>query len=170
MKYWLLVACWLLCIVAGAQEAHLQLIHNGKIKRRLHDGVVLRVTTFSGDHYLGMFRIINDSSFLIGPQPVSLHDVKTIYIPRLRKKQPFNWELFGYATMGVAISTAGMTLSKWEKFPQALAYSTVLGYSPYLFNQIGKISLRKRRFRFKKYHYRIWSIEKDHLVPSGRPF
>ncbi len=170
MKYWLLVVCWLLSVSAVAQEAHLQLIHNGKIKRRLHNGVYIRVATFSGDHYAGMFRIINDSNFLVGPQPVALHDVKMIHVPRMRKKQPFDWATFGYATMGVAIATAGMTLSKWEKFPQALAYSTVIGYSPYLFNQVKKISFRKRRFRFKRYHYRIWSIEADHIVPQGRAF
>lgn len=164
MKWPLLTALILQGLISIAQDAHLQVIKNGKIKKRIHEGTVVKLTDFAGNIYIGPFRIINDSNLLIANVPVKINDMVLVQLYRGKKKQGFDWARFAYTTLGVALSTAGMTLSKWEDFDRALLSSAVLGYSSYALSALTKMSLKKRKFhRNNRIRFRIWSIERYDL-------
>jgi hypothetical protein len=168
MKSLLLAASLLLYTLAFSQEPHLQVIKNGKVRKRVPEGTYIRLIDRSGNVYIGPYNIINDSILLIGPVQVNINDMRQLRLYRKKDKKPFNWEQFGYSTLGVALSTAGMSLSKWEPLGRAAIYSAVLGYSQYALGALKKVSLKKRRFRSnKRIRLRIWTI--DNYGPARRP-
>jgi hypothetical protein len=168
MKSLLLAASLLLYSFVFSQEPHLQVIKNGKVRKRIPEGTFIKLTDRAGDVYIGPYNIINDSILLIGKVQVRISDMRQLRLFRKKDKKPFNWEQFGYTTLGVALSTAGMSIPKWEPLPRAALYSAVLGYSGYAFGALKKVSLKKRRFRSnKRIRLRIWTIE--NYGPARRP-
>jgi hypothetical protein len=163
MKFPLLAAFLLAQLCLCAQEPHLQILKNGKVKKRIPEGSTIIVTDNTGFKYIGPYRIVNDSNLSISGTIVPINSIEDFKFPRPPKK-PFDWKTFGYITAGVILSTAGMALSKWEKFPDAVINSTVIGYSPYVIQGAKKLIFKKKRkFKMgKKRKLRIWSIEPFH--------
>jgi hypothetical protein len=151
-----LIFSFLMC---SAQEPQLQILKNGKIKKRISEGMVIKVVDHSNDVYIGPFYVINDTLIRVGKGIIGTSSIKQLAFLKKRVTQPFNWTRFGYTTLGVGLSVAGMTLSGWEDFPNALLYSAVLGYSSYIIGPLTKISLKKKKFTFKgNKRIRVWSL------------
>jgi hypothetical protein len=167
MKLLLLAASLFANSFVFSQAAHLQVLKNGKVKKRIPEGTVVKLVDYSGNVYIGPYNIINDSVLLISKVLVKIGDMRELKLIRKKDKKPFNWEQFGYTTLGVALSTAGMSLSKWEPLPRAALYSAILGYSPYGFAALKKIRFKKKKFHSnKRIRLRIWSI--DQYGPAKR--
>lgn len=163
MKFPLLTAFLLTQVLLCAQEPHLQLLKNGKVKKRIPEGSTIIVTDDSGYKYIGPYSIINDSNLAISGAIIPLSHVTEFKFPR-KPKKPFDWKTFGYITAGVILSTAGMTLSKWETLPRAAFNSAVLGYSQYAIQGAKKLIFsKKKKFKMgKKRKLRIWSLYPYH--------
>lgn len=163
MKFPLLAAFLFTQVLLCAQEPHLQILKNGKVNKRIPEGSTIIVTDDSGYKYIGPYSIINDSNLAIAGAIIPVNKIEEFKFPHQPKK-PFDWKTFGYITAGVILSTAGMTLSKWEKLPDAIVNSTVIGYSPYLIQGAKKLIFKKKRkFRMgKKRRLRIWSLSPYH--------
>lgn len=69
----------------------------------------------------------------------------------LREKNGNTSTTFFWTTVGVAISTAGMTLAKWREFPQALSNSAAIGYGNFIIMSIPKLIKRKKYNIGKKF-------------------
>jgi hypothetical protein len=163
MKFPLLTAFLLTQVFLCAQEPHLQLLKNGKVKKRIPEGSTIIVTDDSGYKYVGPYSIINDSNLAISGAIIPLSHVTEFKFPRQPKK-PFDWKTFGYITAGVILSTAGMILSKWEKPRDAIIASATVGYSQYVIQAAKKLIFKKKRkFRIgKKRKLRVWSLQPYH--------
>lgn len=163
MKFPLLAAFLIMHVVAFAQEPHLQLLKNGKVKKRLPEGKAIILTDHSGAKYIGSYSIINDSNVSIAGTIVPLKNVVEFRFPKKTKK-PFDWKRFGYATAGFVLSAAGMFLSKWETAGSALASAAVLAYAQYPIQAAKKLIFsKKKKFRIgKKRKLRVWSLNPFH--------
>ena len=96
----------------------------------------------------------NDTIFLNG-QPVPVTDVKAVILNQKEKRRfHINPQQILLITGGVALVTAGLTLSKQSGFGQALTAGLVIGYGPLLVSYISsKISFRRKKYIMgKKFH------------------
>lgn len=169
MKPALLVIFLFMSSLAFTQEAHLQVLKNGKVRKRIPEGTIIKLTDKAGNVYIGPYGIINDSNIVIGDVQVRINDMKQLNLLKKKQKKPFDKKRFAYTTLGVVLATAGMTLSKWETFPKALLYSSILGYSSYAIEALTKLSFKKKKFKVsKKKKLRIWTIER--YDPVVKPF
>jgi hypothetical protein len=167
MKLPLLAACLLLCFTAIAQEPHLQLLKNGRVKKRITEGSTIILTDNTGFKYVGTYRIINDSNISVSGVIVPINSVVRFKFPR-KPPEPFDWKRFAYTTAGFILSSAGMALSKWETVPNAIMSSAVIAYAQYPIQAAKKLIFsKKRKFRIgKKRKLRVWSIY-PHYQPKG---
>jgi hypothetical protein len=132
---------------------------NGGVKKRIEPGTVLVLTTKSNDIYKGALLQMKKDSLYFSYVTVNINDIASIKLPRTKPKMKWSWEEFGYVTLGVGLTTAGLVLANWQEFPQALGTASVIGYSQYVFRGIKSISFKKRRFKIgKKYTLRIWDL------------
>ena len=163
MKFPLLAAFLCAHLFLCAQEPHLQILKNGKVKKRIPEGTMIIVTDDSGYKYIGPYSIINDSNLAISGAIIPLRKVEEFKFPP-KPKKPFDWKTFGYITAGVVLSTAGMILSKWEKPKDAVISSAMIGYSQYVIQAAKKLIFKKKRkFNIgKKRRLRIWSLSPYH--------
>jgi hypothetical protein len=159
MKTCLLIVFCFLCSIGFSQEANLQLVKNGRIKKRIVNGTTLVIIDKKGDKYIGAFYIVNDSMLSVTDRFIPVSSIEIIKLPRSPKK-PFNWKQFGLVSLGVALSSAGMAASGWETTENAIIYSSVIGYSPYLINSAKKLLFKKRKqwHIHKKAKLRIWDM------------
>ena len=99
----------------------------------------------------------NDTIFLNGrPVPVSI--VKAVIVSeKIKKKFHTSVGEIALITGGVALTTAGITLSNQADFNEGLTAGLVIGYGPLLIRYIAsKISLRRKKFLIgKKFHLQI---------------
>jgi hypothetical protein len=146
-------------LLLQAQQTQLQIVKNGKVKKRIYTGQIIKVIDWQHNAYFGPLVILNDTMVLFNDVFIPVSHISKVILVRAKEKQPFDWVRFGYTTLGVVLSTAGMSLAKWEPFHKALVYSAVLGYSSYALQAISKIPLKKRKFKMnRRREVRIWSI------------
>jgi hypothetical protein len=137
----------------------LHLKKNGGVKKRIEPGTILTITTKKNDIYQGALLQMKKDSIYFSYVTININDIATIKIPRTKKRMKWDWEEFGYVSLGVALTTAGLVAAKWQEFPKALGTASVIGYSQYAFRGIKSISFKKRRFKIgKKYTLRIWDL------------
>jgi len=169
MKAVLLVVFIFLSPLAFSQAAHIQVLKNGKVKKRIPEGTYIKLTDRNGSLFIGPYRVISDSTLVIGNVPVQISRMREMKLLTKKEKHEFDTKRFAYSSLGVALSTAGMALSKWEPLPRAALYSSVLGYSNYAIEPISRISFKKKKFKVtRKRKLRIWTI--DNYDPAKKPF
>ena len=121
-----------------------------------YDRITLRLHNEKVIH--GMItRLANDTIFIAG-LPVPRSAVKDVIIKVKKKGGPLvDLNTFLLITGGVALTTAGLTLSGQADFPEALTAGLTIGYAPLLINYIGsKISLGRKKYRVgKKYRLQV---------------
>jgi hypothetical protein len=112
-----------------------------KTVKRFDEGAVITFQTKNGRTVTGAMALVNKDSIYVNGSWFATGTIKRIF---LREKTSFKInEIFLWATAGVALSTAGMTLAKWTDFNHALLYSAGLGYGNYLIRFFPKLSRRK---------------------------
>ena len=137
----------------------LHLKKNGAIKKRIDLGSSVIVVTKTHQVLNGPVINLKKDSICFNRATVAMNDIECIKIFRAKPKMRFNWEEFGYVSLGVGLTTAGLITAKWQKYPGALHTAAAIGYSPYFFRFLKSVSLKKRKFKMrKKYSLRIWDI------------
>ena len=141
------------------QPVQLHLKKNGKVKKRIELGTPVLVITKRNEVIGGAMIQLRKDSLYFNHAIVAAKDIQNIKLPRIKPKMKFNWKEFGYISLGVGLTTAGLTLANWRDFKEALSIGSAIGYSPYLLRMLKFASLKKREFRLgKKYALRIWDI------------
>jgi hypothetical protein len=160
----LLIACFgFITSFAQLQPVQLHLKKNGKVKKRILAGTEVLVQTNKKAQVSGTITGIKDSTVFINGKAIGVNTIRKFRLVYPKPNTKINWELLAYTTMGVALSTAGMALSKWEKFPRALRNSVVIGYSPFVIKagtkKLKKMLFRKDRYRIGgRFSLRVWDI------------
>ena len=123
--------------------------NGGKIKTWM-EGDRIKLELNNGDLLDGVIYLLRNDSIYVQDYGLKCSDVKQVIIRRKEKKPfPIDGLQFLYITGGVALSTIGMTASKWEPAGRALLYSSAIGYGPVL------ISAAARKVNLKRKGYRI---------------
>jgi len=137
----------------------LHLKKNGGVKKRIELGSPVLILTKKYGVVGGSIIKLKKDSIYFNHVTIALSDIDEVKLPRTKPRMKFNWEEFGYVSLGVGLTTTGLTLAKWQDFRGALSTACAIGYSPYLFRFVKSISLKKRKFQIgKKYSLRIWDI------------
>jgi len=161
MKLLLLVFSLLLSLLNcfSQQLIQLHLKKHARIKKRIELGTPVLIVTKKNDVYAGAIKQLKRDSIYFNNGIVAIKDIDRIKFPRTKVRMKFDWEEFGYVSLGVGLTTAGLVLAKWKEFPDALTIACSLGYSPYLPRLLRSMSLKKRKFKMgHKYSLRIWDI------------
>ena len=161
MKLTLLASFLLLFLIncLSQQLIQLHLKKHARIKKRIELGTPGLSVTKKNDVHAGAIRQLKRDSIYFNNGIVSIKDINRIKFPRTKARMKFDWEEFGYVSLGVGLTTAGLVLAKWKEFPDALTIACSLGYSPYLLRLLRSVSLKKRKFTMgHKYSLRIWDI------------
>lgn len=112
-------------------------------------------------------RLANDSIFLNG-RPVPRAGVKEVLINMEKKSFQVPVKTFLLITAGVALVTAGLSLSEQAEFREALLAGLVIGYGPLAIGYLkSKISLKRRKYRIGR-KFRLQMI--DFYLPGRRGF
>jgi hypothetical protein len=156
MQRLLLIVSILCCLQAPAQKGFLFIKKNGKKVRTYPEGSFIQLKTVGGivEGYIILLR--RDSIYLNGDRRLHYSQVKSILLPQ--KNSPLSFRNFMYTTLGVAVSTFGMTASEAEPFNRALISSVVLGYSPWVIGLIRKAIPRKQYRIGKKFRLQVFDL------------
>lgn len=112
-------------------------------------------------------RLANDTIFLNG-RPIPRLAVKEVILSDKRQRFHIPVETFLLITAGVALVTAGLSLSEQATFEEALTAGLVIGYGPLAVGYLkSKISLKRKKYRIGK-KFRLQMI--DFYLPRGRGF
>lgn len=162
MKYagWLtlLILLFTECL-SQTRPVQLHLQKNGRVKKRWERGVKLSLIDRDNKKYNGELTFMKKDTVFINGLPLATASIRKLEIIHQRKKQKINKTELAYVTLGVGLSTLGMSLAKWEKWNIALRNSVILGYSPYVVQRLKTLSFKKYRYRIgKRFSLRVWDL------------
>lgn len=170
MRSLLIILSLLVVVPASSQKAYL-FVKKGIKKKRTYvegDQVMLRL---GGDTIVGglITHLRDDTIFLVGrPIPVSRVKAVVVRTKKDRKKFYIPPNQLLLITGGVALTTAGITLSNQAPFNEALVAGATIGYAPIAIGYLtSKIKTSRREFRMGK-KYRLHLI--DFHLPRRRAF
>jgi hypothetical protein len=155
--------------VAHSQHGYLFVKKGARKKRTYAEGERILVQLHNDTLYSGYITLLRNDTIFISGRPVPKLAVKSVIIHDRRKKK-FHLEAKDLLliTGGVALTTAGLTLSKQADLKEAATAGLVIGYAPLLLRYAGsKISLKRRRFLIGKKFY-LQMI--DFHIPKKRAF
>ena len=148
----LLILLLLIGNVCIAQKGYLLVKKNGRKVRTFPERTVITIQTDRSGVRQGYINIAKNDSIFIGGVGFHQSEIKKIILRQSKKLSlKIDPKLIALITLGVGLSTAGMTLSKYETFSTALTYSATLGYSPILISTIrNKISFSRKKYKIGK--------------------
>jgi len=170
MNRLLLLFIFLLSFVLTHSQTGYLFVKKGVKKKRTYtegDNIFLRLQ--NDTLYYGMItRLMNDTIFVSG-RPVPRIAVKEVIIStKTRKSFHVPAKDLLLITGGVALVTAGLTLSKQADFDEALIAGAVIGYGPLVIGYLkSKISLKRKKYRIGK-KFRLQVL--DFYIPRKRAF
>lgn len=157
------------CFSASAQSGYL-FVKKGIKKKKVYteyDNIYLRLN--NGAYRYGMItRIMNDTIWVSG-NPIPRTSVAEVVI-RKKEKKKFHVGVQNalLITGGVALTTAGLSISKQASFREALIAGLVLGYGPLAIGYLSnKISLSRKSYKIGK-KFRLQIV--DFYIPRQRAF
>jgi hypothetical protein len=112
----------------------------------ISEGEAVRFAKKDGSIVQGYLALVKSDSLLINGYWHRCADISRVLF-RVDGANDFKKQ-FWYITAGVALSTAGITLAKWARFPKALAVSAGLGYGNFLIQVIPR--LERKQYRIGK--------------------
>jgi hypothetical protein len=160
----------LLLILFSSTIVHAQtgflFVKKGYKKKRTYtegDGIVLQIK--QGTIYSGTITLLINDTIYINGIPVPRPEVTRVILARRKKGFHLEAKDFLLITAGVALTTAGLTLSEQADFKEALAAGLTIGYSPLVLKYLGsKISLKRKKFRIgRKFRLQVLDF---HIVPK----
>jgi hypothetical protein len=145
----LVLICFWGSVAAQRTEPQLLLRKNGKVIKRFYRGDDIIITTALQQPLYGYITGIKADSIFLNQIGFSLKEITALQKPQAPKQSmPISAETLALITLGVGLTTAGITLSGWEDFGTSLAYASVLGYGPIVLNKVMKARLfKKKRYR-----------------------
>ena len=170
MNRLLLLFIFLFSFVLTHSQTGYLFVKKGVKKKRTYtegDNIFLRLQ--NDTLYYGMItRLMNDTIFVSG-RPVPRIAVKEVIIStKTRKSFHVPAKDLLLITGGVALVTAGLTLSKQADFDEALIAGAVIGYGPLVIGYLkSKISLKRKKYRIGK-KFRLQVL--DFYIPRKRAF
>ena len=170
MNRLLLLISFLLLQQFGHSQTGYLFVKKGFKKKKVYvegDRISLRLKN-GGITYGLITRLMNDTIFL-NNGIVACRQVKDVIV-RKREKESFQIDPknFLLITGGVALVTAGLTLSNQADFKEALLAGTVIGYGPLLVGYArSKISFGRKRYRIGR-KFRLQVL--DFYLPRKRGF
>jgi hypothetical protein len=155
--------------LAFTQTGYLFVKKGFKKKRTYTEGDNITLQLKDHSTRYGLITLLRNDTIFLGGRRIPLQDVKTVILHE-RQRQPFHvdgktWLL---VTGGVALVTAGLSLSNQAEFNEALLAGAVIGYGPIAVGYLkSKISLKRRRYKIgKKFRLQIL----DFYLPTKRGF
>lgn len=156
-------------LFSHSQTGYLFVKKGARKKQTYTEGsaIVLRLQDNSAK-YGTITRLANDTIYLDG-RPVARNSVKEVIVDNKgRRKFHIPLKDLLLVTGGVALVTAGLTLSEQADLNEALLAGVIIGYGPVAIGYLkNKISLKRRRYRIGK-KFRLQLI--DFYLPSKRGF
>jgi hypothetical protein len=166
----LLVILFLMSSLSSWSQTGYLFVKKGIKKKKIYtEGENIYLRLQSDSVYYGMItRLINDTIYISG-RPVPRIAVKEVIIG---KKQPGSFGVSAknllLITGGVALVTAGLTLSEQAEFKEALIAGLVMGYGPLAVGYLkSKISLKRKKYKIGK-KFRLQVL--DFYIPRKRGF
>jgi hypothetical protein len=165
----LLLSFLFVVLHASSQTGYLFVKKGHKKKTTYQEGETIHLRLQNDSSYYGLItRLMNDTIYLSG-RPIPVRNVKEVIV-RQKEKKKFHVSTkdFLLITGGVALVTAGLSLSDQADFDEALLAGTVIGYGPLLVGYAkSKISLKRKKYRIGK-KFRLHLI--DFYIPRKRAF
>jgi hypothetical protein len=159
----------LLSLFAQSQDGYLFVKKGIKKKKTYNEGSRIFLQT-KGDTLIGgIITMLRNDTIWINGLPVPAKKVKAVFpSQKQRKKFHVSTGEFLLITGGVALATAGLTLSKQEQFKDALIAGSVIGYGnlgiQYL---MSKLSFKRKKYRIgRKFQLQVL----DFHIPRRRGF
>jgi len=156
-------------LVSWSQTGYLFVKKGIKKKKIYTEGSTIYLRLQNDSLCYGMItRLMNDTIYLSG-RPVPRVAVKEVIISRREHKTfQISAKNLLLITGGVALVTAGLSLSKQADFKEALVAGAVIGYGPLAIGYLkSKISLKRKKYKFGK-RFRLQLI--DFYIPRKRGF
>jgi hypothetical protein len=155
-------------VTLQAQTGFLFVKKGYKKKKTYTEGDRIILQLKDGRIYNGLITLLMNDTVFIGGKPVPCTDVRAVVLNRKPKSFGVDGKTLLLITGGVALTTAGLTLSEQASFKEALTAGLVIGYGPLLLKYIGsKISLRRKKYRTGK-KFRLQVL--DFHMPRNRGF
>ncbi|MFN4315391.1 MAG: hypothetical protein ACK4E0_13910 [Chitinophagaceae bacterium] len=157
------------CHFSQAQGGYLFVKKGYKKKRTYTEGdrILLRLP---GDTIIGgLITLLKDDTIYLLGKPIPMAKVEAVIV-RTKKDQKFHIPVnqLLLITGGVALTTAGLTLSNQAEFNEALTAGLVIGYGPLVVQYlISKLKLGRREFNVRR-KFRLQMI--DFHLPRRRAF
>lgn len=170
MNRLLFIVSLLLLVQHAQSQRGFLFVKRGQTKKKTYaEGERIYLQLKNDTLYTGIItQLRNDSIFLNG-RPIPTRDVKAVIVGQKVKRKLVTGKDLLLITGGVALTTAGLSISKQATFKEALTAGLVIGYSPLLLKYIGsKIRLKRLRYKIGK-KFRLQMID-FHIPRTRRAF
>jgi hypothetical protein len=160
---------FILLISFSASLTHAQtgflFVKKGYKKKRTYtegDRIILQIR--EGTIYAGVITLLLNDTIYINNIPVPGREVRKVILANKKKSFHLETKDFLLITAGVALATAGLTLSEQADFKEALTAGLAIGYSPILLRYLAsKISFKRKKFKIgKKFRVQVLDF---HIMP-----
>ena len=152
----------LACSLSFSQTAYLFVKKGYKKKKTYVEGDVIHLKLEDGSIRVGMITSLRNDSIFISGQPVPAQSVKEVILKKRPKKPLPDAKTMALITAGVALVTAGLTLSNQVDFDKALAAGLVIGYGPIVVTQLGSRAFglfHRRKYKIgKKFRVQVFDL------------
>lgn len=143
MQKLLLLVLLLISFTTFSQRGFLYVKKKGfKKVKTFAEGDAIKFHTKDGQVIYGGLALVNRDSVYVNGHWFPVADVSKIIL-RDRGNRSFDPEMLLWTTAGVALSTTGITLAKWNTFQEALGYSAGLGFGNYLIRYFPSLKRKK---------------------------
>ena len=147
MRCLLIIFCFFIINNTCAQTGYLNVKKNGRKVKTFYEGDYVRVQ-IGQRIFEGYLNLLKDDTVYIDRTAYHQSQLKTIYLPR-KKPKGVSAKQIAFVTAGVALSTFGMVVSKYETFNDAIVSTSAIGYGPLAIHEL------KRHISFKRKKYKL---------------
>lgn len=140
-------------VFSFSQQGFLFVKKGFKKKRVYTEGDAINVRLEDGSYRKGTITLLRNDTIFINGQPVYRPLITEVLLKRKPKQKLPDVKTMLLIGGGVALTTAGLTISKQAKFEKALVAGLVIGYGPLLIKYVGGRLLRsftRKKFRIGK--------------------
>jgi hypothetical protein len=152
--------------ICFSQQGFLFVKKGFKKKRTYTEGDMIHVKLNDGSYRYGAITLLRNDTIFINGQPVYRPLITEVVLKKKPKKPLPDTKTFLLLGGGAALTTAGLTISKLEKFEKALIAGLVIAYGPLLVQHFGGRLFRlltREKFRIgRKFRLQVLDF---HLTP-----
>ncbi|MFI5130559.1 MAG: hypothetical protein ACHQFX_11235 [Chitinophagales bacterium] len=149
----LILVLLFVCSLSFSQQGFLFVKKGFHKKRTYTEGDVLHIKLADGSYRKGVITLLRNDTIFINGEPVWRPLVTKVLLERKPKMPWPDKQTLLLIGAGVALTTAGLTLSKQADIEEALVAGLVIGYGPILIKHAGGgliRSFKRKKFRIGK--------------------